>query len=40
MGTTPGPESHAEMYLKLAEGKEADLPSYVTFVKDRGYVEF
>ena len=31
MGFTPGAESHAEMFLGLAEGSE-DLPSYITFV--------
>ncbi|KAH8904218.1 NAD(P)-binding protein [Coniochaeta sp. PMI_546] len=38
MGHTPGAESHAEMYLRLAEGKE-DLPSYVTFA-DGKYKQF
>ncbi|KAH8895783.1 NAD(P)-binding protein [Thozetella sp. PMI_491] len=31
MGFVPGAESHATMFLHLAEGKE-DLPSYITFV--------
>jgi hypothetical protein len=31
MGATPGPESHAKMFLRLAEESE-DLPYYITFV--------
>lgn len=30
MGHAPGAESHADMYLRLAEGNE-DLPAYITF---------
>lgn len=30
VGQKPDGESHAQMYLELAEGKE-DLPYYVTF---------
>ncbi|KAJ9156193.1 hypothetical protein NKR23_g1270 [Pleurostoma richardsiae] len=38
MSSTPGAESHAEMYLYLAQGA-TELPSYVTFV-DGKYVKF
>jgi hypothetical protein len=31
MGATPGGDSHADMFLRLAQGSE-DLPYYITFV--------
>lgn len=34
MGFVPGAESHAEMFLHLAEGTD-ELPSYITFVNGR-----
>ncbi len=38
MGQGPGAESHADMYLRLAEVNE-DLPSYVTFAEGK-YKQF